>query len=685
MYICVCSFFYFLHGLHVLTRKHTFSLVSQRFIPKFTAERDPSLLSYIGLQGEKNRQKLADRFLRPTLYKDYCSEVSLDNCTTPDNTTSRPPADEDEADSYYVPGVYPGYFRKTWRNFSNETYNATGHLIDYPCDWTSYAEQQFYHLGIPLSGDNYGEGQRGYNGRYLDQVLSAANATKSDIMIVWAKPDPYYQRLIGTDMELHPILFPPVTQECLANRAEDGCAADIETRAGDPRGVCEHAPISLHYAMSTSLTRATYDPDIKPAEESPAVNAIKLYRTSAPIYGSWFDILIERGALDPGRRTLLRDATCRWVVDNFDIMEQFVPFSYPRTIQDGESNTALTASSIALGSVAVLLVIVAAIIVYCNRSRRVMTYAQIDFLWLLLAGLLIMSIGALVAAIPPTNATCVTSIWFVNVGHTLELAPLLVKVSAINRLMSASRRLEKVKIERGSLFKSVMVITSSIVVYLIIWSAVDAPSKQGELTLTTETEETTGETIVYQTYYCSSESDVWLYIAFGWTGLLLLSSTVLAIQMRNVRQEFNESLTLGMMTYSHFILAVLRLVTFFLADSLGESDSARYRSILLSIDAIASLIIYFLPKFWILRTSEEASTSMFRNGNSQGSSNGQSSNHLESFRGLADAADLSNRDASLRDASSKVRFELGREEVGETAPAKAETANQRSKEEETDL
>jgi hypothetical protein len=86
--------------------------------------------------------------------------------------------------------------------------------------------------------------------------------------------------------------------------------------------------------------------------------------------------------------------------------------------------------------------------------------------------------------------------------------------------------------------------------------------------------------------------------------MLLVSSTVLAIQMRKVRQEFNESQTLGIMTYSHFVFAVLRLMTFFLADGSGQSDAARYRSILVSLDALATLVFYFVPKFLVLRNTD---------------------------------------------------------------------------------
>jgi len=591
------------------------------------------LISYIGMQGEENRQKLADAFLRPTLWNDYCQQVSNTSCAEPDEYAMRAPKDTEEGDAYYSKGLYTGYFRKTQANIGNATHPPVGHLIDYPCDWTSYAEQQLYHLNIALSGDVHGKDKRGYGDMYLPQILEAANATKSNIMIMWALPDPFYQRWIGTDMELHAVVFPPVTMECLKYKRswEDLCSADWALRVGDPRGACEEPPNSLHKAMSTSLTKDFNDPSKTLAERSPAVDTIKQYTVSAPIYGSWFDLLIERNALEIQRTTLMRDATCQWVVDNFDLVKQWVPFSYPRTIKEAKANDVLEIFSIALSGLAILCVVLASLLVYSSRHRRVMVFAQVEFLLLLLIGLLCMSFGSLAAAMHPTTASCISAIWLVNVGYTIELAPLLTKVSAINRLMTASDRMQKITIARSRLYGSALIITLFVVIFLIVWTALDAPEEEGELSLSTSMTEK-NETIVYRTYYCTSKSDAWQYAAFGWTFLLLFITSILAFEMRNVRQEFNESQTLVMMTYSHFVFSVLRLAVHFIHD-LSESDKANYASILLSVDAMAALTIYFLPKFIALRSPDAREPS---------------------FRGISGSSDQSNTFLTRRESGPNV-------------------------------
>ena len=121
------------------------------FIPRFTGVRDPTLLTYLGLSGEANRRKLAETFLRPTTWKDYCNFVSPTNCQTPDTVAQRAPADETEATRMHVHGLYTGHFQATEENDCDKNpTTCTGHIVDFPCGWTSFVKQQTHHLNIAL-------------------------------------------------------------------------------------------------------------------------------------------------------------------------------------------------------------------------------------------------------------------------------------------------------------------------------------------------------------------------------------------------------------------------------------------------------------------------------------------------------------------------------------------------------
>ena len=171
-------------------------------IPKFTAERDRSLLSFFGLQGEENRHKLAARFKRPTTWGDYCKIVTLDNCATPTRAASRKPQDAAESGSYFVEGLYEGYFRATdANNCTRWKDNCTGHIADFPCGWSSNLRTNTFWNNIALES-NGKEDSGGYSYGELVQIMMAANATKSDLMILWWYPDLDFQRYLGTDSEL---------------------------------------------------------------------------------------------------------------------------------------------------------------------------------------------------------------------------------------------------------------------------------------------------------------------------------------------------------------------------------------------------------------------------------------------------------------------------------------------------
>jgi len=147
------------------------------FITKYTLDKDPTLASFVGLMGEENRRKLAETFLRPTTWKDYCNEVSSSTCQIKDDVAQRSPLDETEYDRYFFERLYTGHFRATENNDcdANNT-TCTVSVSDYPCGW-AYLEVQAYHLNIALKSTDSEPGSGGYKHFQLVEIWNAANAT----------------------------------------------------------------------------------------------------------------------------------------------------------------------------------------------------------------------------------------------------------------------------------------------------------------------------------------------------------------------------------------------------------------------------------------------------------------------------------------------------------------------------
>ena len=125
--------------------------------------------------------------------------------------------------------------------------------------------------------------------------------------------------------------------------------------------------------------------------------------------------------------------------------------------------------------------------------------------------------------------------------------PTIVKVAALNEMLSAASRMRRVTITRKTLFGAVALISVMFAIFLVFWTAFDAPYKKAAYSLTDDinvTETGHEERVVGVSYYCSrGDSDIWQFTAVGWNAILLFSATVLAFQTRNVQQSFNESRT----------------------------------------------------------------------------------------------------------------------------------------------
>ena len=274
----------------------------------------------------------------------------------------------------------------------------------------------------------------------------------------------------------------------------------------------------------------------------------------------------------------------------------YINVTIPFRVVEQDELTPLSYSAMAFGILVALLIVLTTVLVEKNKEKRAVKYAQIEFLRLLLAGAFLTAVGAVLVGAPPSNGTCIAAIWFVQIGYTLELIPLIVKIAALNRLMAAAAQMRRITLKRRNLFGAVAVILGLIIVFLILWSALETPERKAQVDLSEGVDDYTTETTWY---YCSGYYSAFAYIAIGWNTILLLSASVLAFQTSKIkRQDFNESQTLAFLIYSHFVIIVMRLATFFLQDIVHEATLNNIRSFLYSADTLATCVVYFAPKLW---------------------------------------------------------------------------------------
>jgi hypothetical protein len=228
----------------------------------------------------------------------------------------RQPADEKEGGKYFVEGLYPGYFHYTEKNDCFANPNCTGHVVDYPCSssWEPNTEQQLFWNNIMLESENDGEH---YSTGSLKEIFYAANATKSDIMALWWKPEPTFEQF-----DYVKVAFPYPTSECIENRRPtvDRCTASHDELVGNDKGACDYPLLPLEKFVATSLQENAFATPLD--TRSPAYQFVTSFTFQniqvEQVLQNWYERDVDRFGYDP------REAVCEFVVENLGKRKIFV-------------------------------------------------------------------------------------------------------------------------------------------------------------------------------------------------------------------------------------------------------------------------------------------------------------------------------------------------------------------------
>ena len=235
-------------------------------------------------------------------------------------------------------------------------------------------------------------------------------------------------------------------------------------------------------------------------------------------------------------------------------------------------------------------------------------YAQHSFVQLLLLGFFMVTSGAIVITLSPSEASCKTVSWCITLGYSLELIPVLVKTSAINKIMHSAMKFQRVNLSPRDMLQNILVPLIIVCAFLTSWTIVD-PS------VPVENRVMAGGNTVESFLGCSSESNSWYFVSLGWQVTLLFMAVVLAVQSRNVVKEYNESKDLGVMVYSHFFFMMLRILFYSLQNSdlfRGDVISAMF-ALNYTLDSGFGLAIYYAPKLSQARADPSAYTAQTAN------------------------------------------------------------------------
>jgi len=89
-------------------------------------------------------------------------------------------------------------------------------------------------------------------------------------------------------------------------------------------------------------------------------------------------------------------------------------------------------------------------------------------------------------------------------------------------------------------------------------------------------------------------------------GFVLLGASVLAYQSRDIIERMNEGHWLAFLVYSHLMFLIVRITIKVLAltDTIMASMLTKIMAIVVALETISAILVYFLPKFVRIKSNK---------------------------------------------------------------------------------
>jgi len=271
--------------------------------------------------------------------------------------------------------------------------------------------------------------------------------------------------------------------------------------------------------------------------------------------------------------------------------------------------------AIIIGGIAIIGIIVTLIVfilVIKYRSALVIRRSSPLFLYFMLLGILISFSTVLTFIGMPTNLTCTIRPLILVLAFGLSFLALFVKTFRIKVIFDKSDI--KVQDKHLLLYSGATLLLELIIVG--IWTFIDkmqptiinyGPNKH---------------------YYTCSNRGSGIY--FQWAliiinAIILLYGCYLAIKVRNVYSDYNESKVIGLSIYGIMICMIVQLIISHYS-TLGHMVIFIVQSLMIIISSIILLAFMFIPKFWKLQMHGARSASQSKSSQKLPNSNGNNNN-----------------------------------------------------------
>lgn len=182
------------------------------------------------------------------------------------------------------------------------------------------------------------------------------------------------------------------------------------------------------------------------------------------------------------------------------------------------------------------------LIIFQKRKERAFINGDWRFTSLFILGCSALNLSTYTLLGDNTDALCRLRMWAFNLLFAIALSPLIVKVWRMHKMVTASYKMERIKISHWQAFSYTFPIPFLEMALLTVFTIVDPPSQVETLQL----DDDSGVSVLS----CGMESSAFYVAQSFYHGILVLTGCVLAYKSRHLDPAYGEAKQLGFAMYN---------------------------------------------------------------------------------------------------------------------------------------
>eukprot|EP01136_Pigoraptor_vietnamica_P033746 Opistho-1_new@96909 len=272
-------------------------------------------------------------------------------------------------------------------------------------------------------------------------------------------------------------------------------------------------------------------------------------------------------------------------------------------VNEFSENKGLRYAFLALGALGEFLAVVVFITMFLYRDHDIIKASSPLFCSIIIGGCMV-GYATIFTMVPTaSDATCGLNVWFGHLAFTITFSALFAKNFRIMAIFNNRKMRQRLRATSDTfLLTIVAVVCAIVVIYLIIWSAVDLP--------TPVTKYDASKELLRHT--CESNSSIWAVVLYAAEAGMLAWGVYLAWKTKSVPSKFRESKYIALAIWNITVIAAIILPLTYSIDQANPDTQFMLTCVGLFVATTGTLTLIFGPKayMYIMDDKEAAHSGM---------------------------------------------------------------------------